>query len=190
MRTRTVLALSLLLPTALAGCARGATGNDPGVASAANGKPTPSASVSAQPAGDAPLKYSQCMREHGMTWFPDPKKDGEMTLRIPDGIDKSKMDAAEQACRQWAPNGGNAPKLDAAALEQLRLMAKCMRENGVPNFPDPKPDGQLAISADQVGAGPGDPTFDKAEKICDKYRPSPPPGAAGQGGTTTGRRDS
>ena len=176
MRTRTVLALSLLLATALAGCARGGT-DDPGVASAGNG--TPTASASAQPAGNAPLKYSQCMREHGMTWFPDPKPGGELGVSMPDGVDKSKMDAAEQACRQWAPNGGNAPKLDAAALEQVRLMAKCMRENGVPNFPDPKPDGQLAISSDQIGGGPGDPTFDKAEKICSKYRPSPPPGAGG-----------
>jgi hypothetical protein len=50
-------------------------------------------------------------------------------------------------------------------------MAKCMRANGVPNFPDPGPNGQLAIDSSKLGTGPGDPTWDKAEKACAEYRP-------------------
>jgi hypothetical protein len=46
-----------------------------------------------------------------------------------------------------------------------------MRENGVPNFPDPNPDGGIAIKGDELGTGPGDPTFDKAQEICSKNMP-------------------
>jgi len=175
MRTRnkTVLALSLLLSLATAGCARGGDDNT-GVATANGGNPTASASASAATGdnGDNALKFSQCMREQGMTWFPDPKPGGGLQINIPQGTDKAKVDKAMEACKEYAPNGGDAPKMDPAAIEQARQMAKCMRENGVKNFPDPQPDGSLQLDGDKVGMGPGDPTFDAADKACSKYRPS------------------
>ena len=63
-------------------------------------------------------------------------------------------------------------KLDAEQVERLRQVAKCMRENGVPNYPDPDPDGGISIDGDKLGTGPGEPTFDKAEQACSRYRPS------------------
>jgi hypothetical protein len=180
MRTRTVLALGLLLTMASAGCARDGNGDDTGVATANGGNPTASASASAATGdnADAALKFSQCMREHGMTWFPDPKPGGEMAVNIPPGAPKDKVDAAMEACKKYAPNGGEPPKMDAAAIEQARQMAKCMRENGVPNFPDPDANGQLKIDGNKLGAGPGDSTFEKADKICSKYRPAGPGGSS------------
>ncbi|MBG0567692.1 hypothetical protein [Actinoplanes aureus] len=106
-----------------------------------------------------------------MTWFPDPE-DGQLTVAVPSDVDREKMAAAEKACRQYAPDGGERPEPDPEAIELTRQMAKCMRENGVPNFPDPQPDGGLAIDGDKLGTGPGDPTFDKAEQACSRYRPS------------------
>jgi hypothetical protein len=69
-------------------------------------------------------------------------------------------------------------------------MAKCMRENGVPDFPDPGPNGEMNLDGSKLDIGPGNPAFDKAEKACEKYMPN---GAqkhvAGDsgGGTTVGR---
>jgi len=173
MRTRTLLALSLLLMAVPAGCARGST-DDTGVATAnGGGNPTASASASAgtDDNTDMALKFAQCMRQNGITWFPDPKPGGGMSVGVPKGVDQAKVDKAMEACKKYAPNGGVAPKPDAAMLEMARQMAKCMRENGVPKFPDPKPDGSIQINGNEVGMGPGDPTFDAAEKACSKYVP-------------------
>jgi hypothetical protein len=175
----------LILVLMLAGCAAKADGG--GVATAAGGTPTASASSApAQKDPNAPVKFSQCMRQHGMTWFPDPKPaGGGLQIKVPQGTDKAKMDAAMAACKQYMPNGGEAPKLDAKALEQVRQMAKCMRENGVPDFPDPKADGRIELDGAKMGGvGPGDATFDAAQKKCEKLMPHPPAAGGGSGKTT------
>jgi hypothetical protein len=169
MRTRTVATLALML--AMAGCGAKTT-NDPQVASAQNStakaSAAPSASASDDP--DAALKFSQCMRDHGVTDFPDPV-DGKLSFGVEKGTDMTKIDAAQEACKKFMPNGGEPKPLSAEDLEQARGLAKCMRENGVPNFPDPDPNGGLAIDGSKLGTGPGDPTFDKAEKACSQYVP-------------------
>jgi hypothetical protein len=171
MRTRTVAALALMLALAAGGCARAET-NDPQVASAQTGTATPSASPSATASEDpdAPLKFSQCMRAQGISWFPDPVG-GRMDVNVPRGQDHAKMDAAQQACKKFMPNGGVPPKMSAEMLEQARNLAKCMREHGLPNFPDPDPNGALALDAGKLGAKPGDTTFDKADAACAQFRP-------------------
>jgi len=176
MRTTRILALGLLL-TAVAGCG----GTDAGAQVASAGGATPTASSSAETTSDedVPLKYAQCMREQGITWFPDPKPGEGMALRIPESQNKEKFDAAMEACKKYAPNGGDRGRVDPEQLEQARQMAKCMRENGVKDFPDPQPDGSVHIDGNKVGMGPGDPTFDKAEQLCAKYMPER------QGGMTT-----
>lgn len=53
---------------------------------------------------------------------------------------------------------------------QMVKFSQCMRAGGVSNFPDPSPDGQLAI---QVGSGvnPLSPAFQSAQKKCGKLLP-------------------
>jgi len=100
MRTRTVVVLALTLALGPAACAR--TGaKDPQVASAQTAKPKASASAGATPSDDpdAPLKFARCMREHGISWFPDPNN-GKMAIRIPQGQDAKKFEAAQEACKQ------------------------------------------------------------------------------------------
>lgn len=183
-RTR-VLALGLLLTAAVTGCGKTPAGDQ--VASA-GGVPTASASAAAAGGGDdAPLKFSQCMREQGMTWFPDPEPDsGGLQIKVPQGTDKAKMDAAMTACKKWAPDGGERGPADPKQLEQARQMAQCMRDNGVPNFPDPDADGNMRLDGRKIGVGPGDPTFDKAERACSKYRPGDAKGGTAKNETSAG----
>ncbi|GIF18904.1 hypothetical protein Ate02nite_16340 [Paractinoplanes tereljensis] len=187
MRTRTVAALALMSALVVAGCGR-TTSNDPQVASAQTGtaKPSASASVSTSQDPDSDVKFSQCMRDQGLSWFPDPSG-GKMAVVEPPGVDRSKVEAAQEACKKYLPNGGVPPKASAEDLERSRNMAKCMRENGVPNFPDPQPDGGIAIDATKLGTGPGDPTFDKAEKACSKYVPEGAQKRTSVGGGTDDR---
>ncbi|XVV14070.1 hypothetical protein ACQP2X_06850 [Actinoplanes sp. CA-131856] len=168
-----LLTAGLMLALAAAACAGAGADDGLGVATAQSGPATPTASASAPaaPDEDTALKHAQCMREEGITWWPDPKPGGRTTIKTPKGFDPKKLEKAMEACNKFAPNGGERPQPDAGMLELGRQMAKCMRENGVPNFPDPKPDGSIALDPKKLGTGPGEPTFDKAEKACAKYVP-------------------
>ncbi|WP_436522905.1 hypothetical protein [Actinoplanes sp. HUAS TT8] len=172
MRTRAVLTLGVLLAAMSASCAKPATG-DPAVATAQSAGPKPSSSASGRsgPDPDAMLKYSKCMRANGLDWFPDPGADGGLVVQNPPGVPDSSIKAAEAACKQYLPAGDKEDKPSAEEIERSRQMAKCMRANGVPGFPDPDPNGGISIDADKLGTGPGDPTFDNAEKACAQYQP-------------------
>jgi hypothetical protein len=55
------------------------------------------------------LKYSACMRSHGIPSFPDPVQlaNGNIELRLGAGHDSSpEQQAAAQACRKFLPGGG------------------------------------------------------------------------------------
>lgn len=49
--------------------------------------------------------------------------------------------------------------------------ARCMRANGVPNFPDPGPDGRFALSHGEGGINQDDPTFRAAAEKCRDLAP-------------------
>ncbi|GAB2596436.1 hypothetical protein Aab01nite_71690 [Paractinoplanes abujensis] len=189
MRTGKVWLAGLMMVLAAAGCAAPDDDGD-GVATAQTGAATAAASPSAAATfdEDAPLKYAQCMREHGMTWFPDPQPDGRMMIKTPKGLDPTKFEAAREACQEFAPEGGEGGQPDPELIEKARQMAKCMRENGVPEFPDPQADGSLQLDRGKMSVGPGDPAFDKAEQKCSKFMPDGGPrttreGAGGSGVT-------
>ena len=73
-----------------------------------------------------------------------------------------------------APTGTATPEPGASG--DLLAFARCMRENGVPNFPDPV-DGFVFDNARDIGADPA--AFDAAWKACESLLPQVPSGAAG-----------
>lgn len=166
---RTMTALLLMVALTVTACAEPGDPGD-GVASV-NGTATPSASAAGEGEGDQ-LTFAQCMRENGMTWFEDPEPGARgLKIAVPPGTDKAKFEAAMKACRKHLPGGGEPGRLDPQAMERARQMSKCMRENGIPNFPDPGPDGGISIERGQLDVEPGDPAFDRAEKACARYAP-------------------
>jgi hypothetical protein len=101
-------------------------------------------------AGPSPLlAYSECMRGHGVTGFPDPTSSGE----IPKGkvvaavVGNPRAPAAQRACRRWIPETGLGPPQPATPtrtrLADALSFAMCVRAHGFPNFPDPTRQGQL-----------------------------------------------
>ena len=171
MRTRMSAALGLTLTLALGACGRAADGG--GIATA-DGTPKASSSATTGPVDDREqmLKYAKCMRENGVPKFKDPKPGEGIRIAIGPGDDKAAVDKALEACKSLLPNGGVPPKLSAEMIEKARQMARCMRENGVPKFPDPGPNGELKIDGDKLGlSGPDDPAMKKAEKLCARYLP-------------------
>jgi hypothetical protein len=161
----------LVLLMAVAACARSDGGSK--VASV-SGTASPSASASDAAnlsLRERALKFAQCMRDHGVP-MEDPQFDGDkVQVQIGEAgavPDKSKVQAAQEACKQWAPVGGpGGARLDPQKLEELRNQAQCMRDNGVENFPDPSPEGGIAID----GSVAEDPDFDAAQEKCMKDLP-------------------
>ncbi|MEU8299108.1 hypothetical protein AB0C04_17705 [Micromonospora sp. NPDC048909] len=165
---RGLFALPLLLALAVTGC--GGSGDEPAVATAGGGG---AQAVSASPAAqlsddERRLKFSECMREHGVE-VPDPEPGGGQLFRFGKDTDPQKVQAAMESCRQHLPNGGEKLKLDPEQVERLRKLATCMRENGVPEFPDPSADGGLQLRLDVVNIK--DPKVKAAMEKCRQYAP-------------------
>ncbi|MDT7803902.1 MAG: hypothetical protein QOI78_7335 [Actinomycetota bacterium] len=158
----------LLLATATAGCAKGA---DPKVVTA-----NPGATTSAGPAGSGEaslLKFSQCMRDQGFSWYPDPQSDGGLVVHNPDGVDQAKLAKAEDACKKYQPGQGRQGPIPAEDLKKVQQVSQCMRDHGFAKYPDPDANGSLTIDSQALGAEPGDPAFQKAMRDCQKFMPAP-----------------
>ncbi len=108
----------------------------------------------------AAFRFSACMRDHGVTNFPDPQPinhNGEHGVRIEDVGPKGspRFAAATRACQGILPAPtGNAP-LQTAQQQRTRLadalsFAKCMRSRGVTRFPDPTAQGDLTVEMVQA----------------------------------------
>jgi hypothetical protein len=98
--------------------------------------------------------------------------------------DDPKFKNAIEACRQYEPSGGEAPKPNPEQLEKLRAFTKCMRENGV-DMPDPQGDtggGAIALGDGPNGVDPTSSKFKKAEEECRDLMPGRPGSGIGRAG--------
>jgi hypothetical protein len=119
-------------------------------------------------------KFSACMRKHGITNFPDPNGQGVIKIHSGMGIDPGSpaFRSARTVCDKLLPNGGQpTPAQIAQQQQQMLALSACMRAHGLKDFPDPS-NGGLQI---QVHPGsdldPNNPTFQNAQKACQKYQP-------------------
>ena len=168
MRKHRIIGIALGGALLLAGC--GAKPDDASkVASITTPSSTGTASAdnsSGKTDEDKMREYAKCMREHGVD-MPDPKPAGDgkgATIQLGgDGTDKAKIDAAQEACKQFMPNGGEMKAPSAEELDKMRQQAKCMREHGV-DMPDPDPTGKGAVSLGSPGDDPA--KFEAAAKAC------------------------
>lgn len=119
---------------------------------AACGSSSPSSSVSSGSSGSSPsqaraeqdgLSFARCMRSHGVSSFPDPAANGAGFNTSAPGINPSSpaFEAARTACKDLLPVK-HVQSEPPTAQEYARLLhwAKCLREHGIPNLSDPKPD--------------------------------------------------
>ena len=185
-----LLLMALMLTPYLAAC--GASGDDdPGVATLgasgdSSGDDSGDESDGADPAASEEdleaqaLEFAQCMRDNGVPDFPDPQVngDGGMIMGGPGGegdFDQEAAEKAMEACEDQRPQGGgNFSEEDQQEMQDAALAhAQCMRENGVPDFPDPEFSGDGArISLE--GIDPESPAFQQAEEACEDEMPNRP----------------
>jgi hypothetical protein len=163
--TAGVLAAFAAVALLLGGC----QGDDPepGVASVGG---TPSAATPAD--RDAQIsRYRGCLTEHGVKLLDTPTAEG-----LPQ-VDKEHTDPkvlgdAQEQCRQFVPSGGDATRPSSQDLEASRKYAACIRQHGVPDYPDPDPvSGEPGIS-DELGARlKADPAMATATRACAEFQP-------------------
>jgi hypothetical protein len=136
---------------------------------------------------DQALKFSQCMRSHGLAGFPDPvqQSGGGISLSIKEGsgIDPGspKFKAAEAACRKFAPRRGTGKPMTAAEQQRFLAYSQCMRTHGLPQFPDPKFSGGGVQLRLPQGLGPDSPSLKAAENACRSLQPGAMAGKGGGG---------
>ena len=95
------------------------------------------------------VKFAECMRDNGVSEFPDPDASGEVTI---DGVvngssidpDGAAWQTAIAACKDLQPPGFTGPEEVTPEQQEARLdFAQCIRDNGVEDFPDPAEDAPL-----------------------------------------------
>jgi hypothetical protein len=172
MTSRPLIALAVL--TALAG----------GLAACSSGgRATPAASASSagtnveQQALAVGRRFGQCGRDHGFPNFPDPVI-YRGKLGYPDAPqetrDQEQQVLAIPECKailgETPPLPDNRPAPSAADLRKLRDFAKCVREHGIPEWPDPKSDGTFPILGTPIQAeAKTSQRFQSATEACRQY---------------------
>ncbi len=122
-----------------------------------------------------------------MPAFPDPYVD-HGRLKLPEDQmtalesqnSKQVLDQAQQACRSLldklpesalrdsGQNGGpNVP--GPGDVDALRKFAQCMRDNGIPEFPDPKADGSFPLRGTPLQTEGKSQRMITALQACNKY---------------------
>ena len=99
-------------------------------------------------ANDQAVKFSECMRANGIGAFPDPNASGELTIdAVANGsslnTSSPAFKRAMSACKGLEPPGFVGNKLSAGQQKVALKFAQCIRDNGVPDFPDPANGGPL-----------------------------------------------
>ena len=163
---------------ALGACGSSNDGGGGGAGSGAKGQ---------DKAFEGALKFSKCMREHGID-MPDPQRVGKGGIKLSGGkvnFNDPKMKSAQSACQKYMQIGGGEtldPAKRAKLQEAALNYARCMRGQGV-DMPDPKlaGNGGLTFQAGPgsgpkssstgkgLGVNPDSPKFQAADKACNHF---------------------
>jgi hypothetical protein len=150
-----------------AGCTGGTQGNAPQAGPPA-GDTTSAAAVWRD--------FVSCAREHGQQNMPDPVVDGHGVATFPavEGFDEKRAYQEVRgdcgAILDSLPAGVNPlvlPSFTSEQLQALRRYVQCMRDNGLPQMPDPGPNGELIDPPGAELNGPLRQARDDARGVCD-----------------------
>jgi hypothetical protein len=159
-RRSALLASGVVLAAAavLAGC-----GSGPGHAGG-----TTAQAGSATP-DDETMAIITCYRTHGDPSFPDPiydPSDGRWHFAVSPG---SAPTSTQRACQHLFPSNNASPPVPQAQFQQLVRLAECLRQHGVPNWPDPDPNGSFGLPPSLQRKSPN---WVQATRACARLMPS------------------
>jgi hypothetical protein len=162
-RSRGLVAVAVVA-VALAGAAAGCGG------SASTGRPA--AASAPRNAAAAWHQVVLCARAHGMPGLPDPQIDASGKAIFPNGLNVPER--TRQACQatfdRLVPNTQNTEPTRAQLAALLRF-ARCMRSHGIPDWPDPRPDGSFHPDAKITNSLKS--AFRSQLTACEHFNPDP-----------------
>jgi len=181
------LAILLLAAMAVAACSS-VPGSSPGAGPqgvASLGARSPATATTRQPASSDPgpgqpsaggsnaaLEFSQCMRAHGVSDYPDPGPGGEVTFNNSDVNPSSPaFQAAQRTCQNYSSAGTPTGQVLTQDLDHLLRYAKCMRSHGMISFPDPVLRSGLPPGFDFTNMDLTSPAFLAADHVCHSLLP-------------------
>jgi hypothetical protein len=148
------------------------------------GNPSTSASASSDAMSEEQLltigrEYAQCLREHGIQVDEPTVERGK--LRVPlvgpppqQGTPPAQPDipATCRSIEDRLPKDamGRAPVIPED-IQKIERFSQCLRDNGVPEWPDPKADGSIPLNGTSVDVKSD--RFQTAKKACQKYYDGP-----------------
>lgn len=152
-------AVSIALGLALAAC--GSPGH-PAAGPAAN---------THDPSGRSQLEaVVQCLRAHGVPNFPDPVYDPSDGRWHYADYRQAIPQRSQQACQHLDPSAVSpSPPVPQAQFTELVRLAQCIRQHGLPTWPDPNPQGQFRLPPSQLAKSP---LSVNAVKACQRYIPN------------------
>jgi hypothetical protein len=100
------------------------------------------------------VKFAECMRDNGVSAFPDPDASGELTIdAVANGSSLDPSTAAFKqamsACKDLEPPGFTGGKVTDQQRKARLKFAQCVRENGVKDFPDPA-NGEPLVDTNRI----------------------------------------
>jgi hypothetical protein len=108
--------------------------------------------------GDRTVKFAGCMRENGVTEFPDPNASDDQefvdAIENASSRDPAAWRKAIGACRDLRPPGLLGGRSSPQEMSARLKFAQCMRDNGVKDFPDPA-NGEPLIDTTKIPSAAG-----------------------------------
>jgi hypothetical protein len=142
LRPLAILAIIGMVAVISAGCGGTSSGNTTTAASAGTGGDTKLT------ARNKAVKFTECMRANGVGDFPDPDASGNFpSFGI--SVSPAEWRKAVAACKALQPPGSLSAHMTPKQLATAVKFARCMRANGVKDFPDPV-NGQPLIDTTKI----------------------------------------
>ena len=172
--------LAVLVAAAAIGLAACSGSSSPHVASlgknSSDGSPHTTTTTTAPAGSPAQLlgEWASCMRSHGDPGQIDPTVDANKVIQITlgSGYNGQGLRGESDACGTYLSAaqtalGGGTPSSSSSEATGLKF-ARCMRANGVPDYPDPSGASQVAHATSGSGFNPNNPAFVAASTLCAK----------------------
>jgi hypothetical protein len=160
------LAAVVLIALIGAGCGSNAV-SESGTATS-----TPSAAKKLT-AREKAVKFSECIRAHGVSDFPDPNAKNDYEYGV--SVSETVWTRAVNACKDLQPPGTLSAKRNPKEQSASLRFAQCIRENGVKDFPDPV-NGEPIVDTNRIPSSnkPGGMTIlNAAMQKCRHFGPEP-----------------
>jgi hypothetical protein len=155
-----ILAVATLGLTVLSGCG-----------SPSNGTTSSATTHHSSGGTSSPIQLAQCARANGVPNFPDPTQAPDGSWQFPSSADGLQLPSACDSLKRGMGGQGNSPKpVSGADMTKLQQFAQCMRQQGIPDWPDPQSDGSFILPA-RISQG-GKAMSSGPTKACRQYLPS------------------